>query len=71
MSDQRPTADGHWWVCTDALARGGAKVIGPFATQELALNVRTYIEAVPQFKRPDGVARQQATFWVDEEENRG
>ena len=57
-------AGDRWWVCTDALARGGAKVIGPFESQELALDVRKFIEAVPQFTR-DGIARQQATLWVD------
>jgi hypothetical protein len=58
---------GKWWVCTDALARGGAKVIGPFESQELALDVRHYVEHTPFRERPPGVARQQATFWVDEE----
>lgn len=56
-----------WWITTDVLARGGAKVLGPFESQDLALEVRTYVEAVPQLKRPVGVARQQVTFWVDEE----
>lgn len=41
----------QWWICTDVLARGGVKVLGPFATQELALDVRFYVEKVSQFHR--------------------
>lgn len=55
-----------WWICTDVLARGGEKVLGPFESQELALDVRTFIELVPRHKRPDGPARLAETFWVDE-----
>lgn len=50
----------RWWITTDALARGGEKILGPFATQELALNVRTYVEKVER-QRMD-------KLWVDEEE---
>lgn len=56
-----------WWIATDALARGGQKVLGPFESQDLALDVRTFLEAVPRHKRPDGPARLAETFWVDEE----
>ena len=48
---------GGWWIATDALAHGGEKVLGPFATRELALDIRRYVEAV---KAP-------MTYWVDQE----
>jgi hypothetical protein len=53
----RAAAD--WYVCTGPLPpRGnGQKVIGPFATQELALNVRTYVEK----------AERRSDLWVDDE----
>jgi hypothetical protein len=47
----------HWWITTDALARGGEKFLGPFGTQELALTVRRYVE----------LAEAPRTFWVDED----
>lgn len=47
-----------WFVCSDVLARGGRKFMGPFLTQEAALEARTYIERVE--KRGD--------LWVDSEE---
>lgn len=50
----------QWWICTDVLARGGKKVMGPFVSQELALAVRAYVEAAD--KRED--------LWVDSEESR-
>jgi hypothetical protein len=68
MTDENVSGN-HWWVCTDVLARGGAKVIGPFESQELALDMRTLLEAVPMLKRPrTTAARQQDTFWVDSDE---
>lgn len=48
---------GRWWICTDALARNGRKILGPFESQELALQVRTYVEKVDN----------PVTYWVDEE----
>lgn len=45
-----------WWVCDGPLPEG-QKITGPFATQELALTVRTYIEK----------AEQRTDLWVDDE----
>jgi len=47
-----------WWIATDQLTRGGAKLIGPFGSRELALDVRTYVERV----------NAPYTYWVDCEE---
>jgi len=49
------SAAGGWWVTTDILARGGEKVLGPFATKELAVDVRGYVE----------LAKAPLKFWVD------
>lgn len=38
------TGPSSWWVCTDWLKDGGRKVIGPFDSRALALDVRTYVE---------------------------
>jgi hypothetical protein len=48
---------GRWWVCTDILARGGRKVLGPFESQELALRCRELIEKAEGHEK----------LWVDEE----
>ena len=48
----------NWWITTGILALDGEKILGPFATQELALNVRRYVEKVEAPR----------TFWVDQEE---
>jgi hypothetical protein len=56
-----PAPGDRWWITTDALAAGGGKVLGPFCSQELALRVRTYMEAARQ-SAGDG-----RTYWVDEE----
>lgn len=53
----RRSPRGCWWVCTDVLARGGRKIIGPFESQELALRVRTLIEKAEGHEK----------IWVDEE----
>jgi hypothetical protein len=47
---------GAWWVTT-GLAQGGKKLLGPFATKDLALSVRSYMEIVEA----------PATYWVEEE----
>ena len=47
----------RWWISTGILARGGIKVLGPFETKELALDVRRYVETV---NAPE-------TYWVDSE----
>ena len=49
----------QWWICTNWLAAGGRKVLGPFESRELALTVRVYFEA-----HREGQGR---TFWVDSE----
>lgn len=51
-------SESRWWICTDALARGGRKVLGPFVDQELALKVRGYVEK----------AEARDDLWVDEED---
>lgn len=50
-----------WWITTDALARGGKKILGPFESQELALEVRVYVEA----------AHKTDQYWVDNEGEAG
>lgn len=47
----------QWWITTDALAGGGEKILGPFATKELAFEVRRYVE----------LAEAPRTFWVDQD----
>jgi hypothetical protein len=47
----------RWWICDDQIKNGGTKLLGPFESRELALEVRRYYEACA-----DG-----RTFWVDEE----
>jgi hypothetical protein len=44
-------------LLSSILAQGGEKIRGPFATKELALEVRRYVEIV---KKP-------LTFWVDQD----
>lgn len=46
-----------WWIADGILAQGGKKLLGPFGSQELALQVRTHVEA----------AAPGPTYWVDEE----
>lgn len=46
-----------WWITTDMLARGGTKVLGPFVTQELAIDVRALYEIV----------HHRNNLWVDDE----
>lgn len=43
-----------WWICTRPKREGGRRVLGPFVTRELALDVRVYVEK----------AHNPATFWV-------
>jgi hypothetical protein len=49
-------APGDWWICDGPLP-DARKLLGPFATQELALNVRTYVEK----------AEKRSDLWVDDE----
>jgi hypothetical protein len=51
----------NYWICTERLRHGGKKVLGPFSTQKLALQVRTLLE----FKN------QPTTYWLDTEFKRG
>lgn len=44
-----------WWVTT-GLKQNGKKLLGPFATRDLALSVRTYME----------IAEVPATYWVEQ-----
>jgi len=45
-----------WWITDDFLWRNGRRIMGPFATQDLAMQVRTLRETV------EGHAR----YFVDE-----
>jgi hypothetical protein len=45
----------RWWIADGPLARDGVKVLGPFATQELALTVRSHLEKAEDTDR----------YWVD------
>lgn len=51
----------EWWITTDALSRGGEKVLGPFGSQELAIEVRRYVET----------AEAPRTFWVQRDDSTG
>lgn len=53
-----------WYITTDILERGGKKVMGPFESQELAIDVRTLLEF--KIATESGETKPQ-TFWVDEE----
>jgi hypothetical protein len=57
-SSKNPQA---WWITTGPLPAGGEKVLGPFCSQDLALKVRSYMEAA---QRAAGDGR---TYWVDDE----
>jgi hypothetical protein len=52
-----PEQAADWWVCDGPLPAGGQKITGPFATQELALTVRAYVEK----------AEGRTDLWVDDE----
>jgi len=43
-----------WWIATGRLRDGGEKFLGPFATQDLAMEVRRYVELV----------NAPVTYWV-------
>lgn len=47
----------NWWITTAFLDEGGKKVMGPFATLELAIEVRTLRERVEHV----------ASYFVDSE----
>ena len=53
---ERERAADEWWISDGDLKRGGEKVLGPFATQDLALTVRTLFEAHP--------SANGRTYWV-------
>lgn len=48
----------EWWISDGDANHGGRKILGPFATRDLALDVRSLYEASP---RANGL-----TFWVSE-----
>lgn len=47
----------RWWIATDELSRGGKKLLGPFESRDLALEVRQYVEAF----------HKGSTFWISKE----
>jgi hypothetical protein len=49
---------GDWWVCDGPLTAGGIKILGPFQSRELALDVRSHMEK----------AQGRTDLWVDDEE---
>lgn len=48
----------EWWISDGDAARGGEKILGPFVSRDLALEVRALYEAHPR--------AQGLTFWVSE-----
>ncbi len=48
----------QWWITTDRLRDGGEKLMGPFGSRELAIEVRVYVEKV---KKTDAL-------WVEHED---
>ena len=56
MSEKEQTVE-QWWIATNLLDKGGKKVMGPFATHELAIEVRTLREN----------AEGHAAYFVDKE----
>lgn len=68
MTGQRPvsTADegGRWWISDGPIDSepAGEKILGPFASRDLALEVRALYEAHP---RANGM-----TYWVSQEPRR-
>lgn len=44
----------NWWI-TEGIKQGGTKILGPFKSRELALDVRGYVEKV-----------RGETYWVEE-----
>jgi hypothetical protein len=53
----KPGQAAGWWVCDGPPPACGRKITGPFATRELALTVRNYVE------RSEG----RTDLWVDDE----
>jgi|SRR5215469_6005888 len=52
-----PPPPDRWWIATGELnVTGSRKILGPFASRELALDVRSYVERV-----------RGETYWVAEE----
>lgn len=49
------TVEGRWWITT-GIKQNGKKLLGPFATKDLALTVRAYVEK----------AEAPSTYWVEE-----
>ena len=56
MSKTTVAVTDRWWICEQPLPNG-KKILGPFESRELALEVRTYVEKV----------NAPATYWVDNE----
>jgi len=50
-------ADENWWIASLGAVNPESKVLGPFATRELALRVREYVEK----------ANKPHTYWVAKE----
>lgn len=47
MTTKKPSdASRGWWIATDLRRLGGKRLLGPFVTRDLALDVRAYVEKV-------------------------
>jgi hypothetical protein len=45
MTEQTDAAEVEWWITTHFLDKGGKKVMGPFVSRDLAIEVRVLREA--------------------------
>jgi hypothetical protein len=52
------STDNGYWIATNTRQAGGRRVLGPFVSRDLALEVRVYVEAAPK------AARHGTTYWV-------
>lgn len=57
MTETDETTAPQWWIADGQIAAGGKKILGPFATKDLAFEVRRYVEIV----------NAPATYWVDQD----
>lgn len=47
-----------FWIATNTRQAGGRRVLGPFVSRDLALEVRTFVEQSPK------ALRHGTTYWV-------
>lgn len=56
---ERERAPERWWITTERLTHGGEKVLGPFESKDLALDVRYWRELANGDGGP--------TYWIEQE----